>query len=106
MISIEFIPHSQQRYNTEGDWYMDGENLIIKVSNEGSGFQQKIIAVHELVEAILCRYAGITDKDVDEWDFKFKGEGEPGDDPKCPYRHQHKIATIIEEIIGEDLKIG
>jgi hypothetical protein len=31
-ITIKTIPHSQQRYNTVGDWYRDGDGWQVRVS--------------------------------------------------------------------------
>lgn len=104
---IEVIPHEQQRYNTIGDWYLDRENdvLHIKVSFLGNWKMEYLIGEHENIEANLCLAAGITDHDVDVWDTNFKGEGEPGDDPKCPYHRQHLTATHIERELARRLKV-
>lgn len=104
-ITIEFIPHLKQRYNTCGDWQFDQDgNLTIKVSEmpktgeEGSW----CVAIHELIEALLCRCCGITTAAVDKFDLAFdplSNEHEPGDDPKCPCVNQHCIATGVERIL-------
>ena len=116
-ISIETIPHHLQRYDTCGDWVFEHETNIascvesirdnkplpeleeilkINISETGNEDSNFLIAVHELIEAYLCKKAGITGEQVDQWDMNFKSEGEPGDDPYCPYRNEHTIASYIE----------
>ena len=121
-IRINFIPHNQQRYETVGDWFYDAEgtgDLIINVSNDvnfvGVRFdtedRQNLIALHELVEALLCRRRGITQKQVDEFDMKVwpvvdeicREEDEPGDDPLAPYHKEHRFAMIIEHLMAHEL---
>ena len=109
-ITIHFVDHNTQRYNTVGDWYYDGtENhvngeLVIMVSkstNEVAGF---MIAIHEMVEALLCRQAGITVEAVDNFDLhaaNYSDNGEPGEIPSCPYYDQHQTAEIFERMLGQ-----
>lgn len=101
-IIIEAIPHETQRYDTQGDWFCDGEgNLRITVSGESILDPETfLIGLHELVEVVLCHRRGISQKAVDEFDFKFKGEGEPGDHADAPYRKEHRQAMIIEHLMA------
>jgi len=99
-INIRVIPHSAQRYDTVGDWYYEGPNkLFIRVSELGDWRMEVAVAVHELVEWILCERGKITESEVDRFDKTFEGDGEPGDDPRAPYHRQHCIATGIERIL-------
>jgi hypothetical protein len=104
-ITIETIPHLEQRYNTCGDWSFDkNDNLTIKVSempvagDNGS----MLIAIHELVEALLCRMQGITTADVDAYDLAYDATDgvEAGDQPDAPYHAQHCVATGIERMLA------
>ncbi len=108
-VVIDFIPHNEQRYPTLGDWEkkeVDGQEvMLIRISKLGVRESEIAIAVHELIEALLCDHDEITSKEVDDWDFAFvegqrKGEigkdEEPGDHPKAPYHLQHVIAQRIE----------
>lgn len=106
MIEILFIEHGCQRYPTVGDW-MDGNGTDLKicVSRTGDHRMDMLIAVHELVEALLCRFRAIPQELVDQFDLHFKGDGEPGDDPGCPYRREHFTATIIEMIMARELHV-
>lgn len=113
-ISMQFIPAIDQRYDTVGDWYYDENgDLIIKVSNDDKEFpsedSQILVAIHELVEVLLCRKRGITQKMVDDFDM---GEGsydkipegeESGDQPNAPYRREHRFAMLIEHLMAHEL---
>lgn len=82
---------------------MDDGQLCIDVRDEGSADEQFLIALHELVEWKLCATRGISQSEVDAFDFGFKGEGEPGDDPSCVYRQQHRFAMLIEMLVAHEL---
>ena len=102
-IFIQFIPHQEQRYDTCGDWFYEGPHLFIRVSNNlpeyASRIEQEAVALHELTEALLCRHRGVTQKMVDEFDFKWQnGQAEPGDNPDAPYHRQHEVADIVERV--------
>jgi len=111
-INIQPIPQSQQRYDTWGDWFYDEAGALqIRVSEQfGTALDpaecenhQFLIALHELIEVWLCKQRGVTQEQVDSFDFNFKGEGEPGDDPKAPYRREHRFAMLIEHLVAHEL---
>ena len=105
-ITIEVIPHRLQRYNTAGDWTIDVEgNIAIRVSDMGDWRYNAAVAVHELVEALLCRRAGVSQAEVDRFDDGFQGEGEPGDDHDAPYAQQHCFATAVERMLIAALEV-
>jgi hypothetical protein len=102
-IEIEVIDHNRQRYDTTGDWIIDNDgNITIYVSKLKNWKYEMLIAIHELVEVILCKNKGISQEEVDKFDIAFEKKrkpgniDEPGDDPKAPYRLQHFAATMIE----------
>jgi hypothetical protein len=132
-IIINVVDHVEQRYETVGDWvFNDYKNdmilspgqdpnaprLVIRVSNLGNDLEGTkmncLVAVHELIEALLCKFnePEITGKEVDEFDFHFeeaRGENdnsEPGDSPEAPYHEQHKTATVIEMALASALKVS
>ena len=115
-ILIQTIPHSSQRYNTIGDWqfvkgltswsFSSEKSLAIHISAMSDERYEFLIALHEMVEAYLCKHADISGKAVDEFDMSFTGEGEPGDDPSCPYNRQHRVASAIEELVALHLDIN
>jgi hypothetical protein len=108
MLSIEIktIPHSQQRYETVGDWfYTPNGAWHFHVSDLDDWRMEIAVAVHELIECMLCRFEGITQVEVDDFDMAYETQrapdnyDEPGDDPRAPYHKQHCIATGIERIV-------
>lgn len=109
-INIQTIPHDDQRYETCGDWWYDDDDVLqIRVSDLGDWRYEALVAVHELVECVLCKHAGVKQEQVDEFDIQYelmrsKGyhepEDEPGDDPKAPYSYQHCVATGVERILA------
>jgi hypothetical protein len=99
-ITIETILHEDQRYPTVGDWlFLDPYHLLIRVSEMGDWRYEAAVAVHELVEAMLCKQDDVAEAVVDAFDMGFGSEhGEPGDDPAAPYHRQHCFATAVERM--------
>lgn len=105
-IDIKTIPHSQQRYETVGDWYYTADGTwVFRISDLSSWRMELAVAVHELVECALCRHAGIQQVEVDQFDMVYESQrapdnyAEPGDDPRAPYHKQHCVATGVERIV-------
>jgi len=96
-IEIKSIDPVAIRYETAGDWIPldDGsmQVLVPEYGNENSAF---LVALHELVEAWLCRVARIPEEDVSKFDIEHPELEEPGDSMEAPYHKQHVIATQIE----------
>ena len=105
-IHVHIIPHKKQRYDTCGDWFYTPDNTLhIKVSQCSDARFERLIAVHEIIEATLCDEAGIDEADVDAWDLKWHGDGEPGDDPNTPYHKQHVFASMVERDLARELGV-
>lgn len=112
-IDLKVIPHERQAYPTCGNWYFRGETLVIRVSKMSDWRYELCVGVHEIVEALLCKHAGISEKKVSEFDIRYEkdrargkyGDQEPGNDPDAPYRTQHFTADIIERILAAALFI-
>ena len=99
-ITIETIPHDQQRYSTCGDWQIGVRgDITIRVSETGNWRYEAAVAVHELVEALLCWNDRISTDEVDAFDMAYTGDDEPGDDPDAPYARQHCFATAVERLL-------
>jgi hypothetical protein len=106
MISVEVIPHADQRYDTVGDWAFEADGTIsINVSQVKNRDYESLIAIHEIIESILCRHAGITAAQVDEWDMSHKDSNDPGSLSGCPYYMQHVHATIFEKHLAGLLNV-
>ncbi len=125
-ITISVVENiSDQRYDTVGDWQFntsyDHEFLDIKIVNLNDEKMNACIAIHELIEALLCRFnePEITTEMVDQFDMSRhvfqaderglcvicdKPEGyhydEPGESPEAPYHFQHLHATEIEKYMA------
>lgn len=115
-INIRTIPHSEQRYPTVGDWWFDeAGNLQIRVSKMSDDRFESLVAFHELAEVLLCRKAGVTQEDADDFDIAFENEraaglhpqdAEPGDSDDAPYREQHSMATALERALSVALGVN
>lgn len=102
-INLKVIPHSEQRYNTVGDyWVSDDGTIQVRISELGDYRYEFLVALHELVELLLCKRAKIDFAKIDEFDIAFEAnrvpgdESEPGADPSAPYHREHMLATAIE----------
>lgn len=108
-ITIKIIPHSEQRYDTCGDWWISEEgNWHIAISELGDPRYNFLVALHELVEMALCCERGITPEIVDRFDIGYDGKylDDPGIDPKAPYHREHMSATVVERDIARKLHVG
>jgi len=112
-VTIETIPHGEHRYATVGDWFFDPDgNLTIRVSKLSDWRREMLIAVHELVEVLICKHRGISQESVDRFDKEFEAtrhpdnEDEPGDDPAAPYVKEHCIATAVERLLCAELGVS
>ena len=112
-ILIETIPHSEQRYNTVGDYTRTPDGWHIRVSQLPDWREEALIAVHELVELLLCEARGIPDAAIDVWDMTWVPYyttetgwvNEPGADPSAPYYHEHVCATGVELLLATELGV-
>jgi hypothetical protein len=113
-IKIVTVDHDKQRYPTVGDWeWSSSDELTITVSNMGDWRKEILVAVHELVEVMLCRERGISQKEVDDFDIAYEANrlpndttSEPGDHPLAPYSNEHFFATNIERLFCQELGIN
>jgi hypothetical protein len=108
-IRISVIPHDKQRYDTAGDWRTyDHGDWVIGVSDLGDPRYNLLIAVHELVEMVLCLNRGISQEAVDQFDMNYSGmhADDPGDDPAAPYHKEHMAATAIERLMAVMLDVN
>ena len=111
-IHVQIIPHNKQRYETVGDWFFDGNGTLhIHVSKMSDSRYERLVAIHEIVEAVLCDEVGINEADVTKFDMAFEdarsmgNTTEPGDMIAAPYYRQHQIATGIEKMLAAELEV-
>ncbi len=88
-----------------GDWRMVDGVLEIKIAKMTDPRHEILLAIHELIESLLCYERGITAEHVDEFDINFKGEGFAGDDINAPYRKEHFFAESIERLLCAELGV-
>lgn len=102
-IVIKTIPHNWQDYDTQGNWRRAADgSLLILISEQADQRKAFLLALHEFVEASLCLDRGISQEGVDHFDMNFTGEGEPGDDPKAPYRKEHRFSCLLEHLLAHE----
>ena len=108
------IPHSEHETDTIGDWKFEDELLTIEISNLRNKRYFYLIAVHEIIEAILCEDRGIAEEEVTAFDVAFEKErdkalhsifDEPGGDKNSPYHAEHNFATKVEKMLAKELGI-
>ena len=98
-IVVEFIDQSQQRYPTAGDWFHEGDTLVLKISRMSKEAFTYALTLHELTEALACKINGVSQEAVDAFDT---GPGadldEPGDSDLAPYKLEHAWASVCERV--------
>lgn len=102
-IEIDIIPHNEHRYPTVGDWWLEGQTLHIRATDDGTTTQLMswCIVLHETIEAVICYLQGVTTEQVDAFDKVYGDEpNELGDDLSAPYHTAHVCASIAERAIA------
>jgi hypothetical protein len=85
--------------------------LAITVSQLGDWRYNSLVAIHEILEALMCKQDGVAEEDVSAFDIEFEDkrlEGnfdEPGMDVRAPYHVQHRIADAIERLLAVQLEV-
>ena len=111
---LKVVPHKKQRYETPGDW-IPGRPARMIASRLNNADFEFLVLFHELIEHELCKKRGIKDREVVAFDKIFeknreKGlnghSEEPGDDPRSPYRREHKFALKLERLMAKQLGVN
>jgi hypothetical protein len=94
------------RYVTTGDWVFneDGHLHVTVAEHEKNDRSAFLVALHEMVEAFLCKEAGIEEEAVSDFDIAHPELAEPGDSPEAPYHEQHKVALEVEKLVARALR--
>ena len=110
-IVIKSIPHKEQRYDTVGDYWVDADGTWqFRISKMPKKYIL-LVAVHELIEKILCDDREILDEVITQFDMAFERRrkpgnfDEPGDDINAPYFKEHQLATAIEKRLALELNV-
>jgi hypothetical protein len=89
-----------------GDWQFTSPGfLLIEVADSGNWIYNMLVAIHELCEVFLCTAQGVTQKQVDRFDFAHQDDDDPGEHPKAPYHFQHMTAMAVEMLLAVALKV-
>ena len=107
IIEIKTIPQHQMRDpNGIGDywWSADGA-LYITVAEMADERYEQLVALHELIEAILCQARGISETKIMKFDLENPDLDDPGMDPRAPYVCEHQTATGFELLMADQLGV-
>ena len=113
-IDFQVIAHSAHRFETVGDFWWDNPItdtgvLHVRVSCMSDWRYVALVFVHEVIEALLCKIAGVKEVDILAFDKMYEAEREqgkhepweePGHDHRAPYRKYHVTAESIERILA------
>lgn len=111
-ILIKVIPESEQRDCVNGaDWWWDGSgDLQVRISPMSDWRYEALLALHETIEAILCKHNGVAEPDVcafdQEYDKTHNFDVDAGDEPDAPYVREHCFATGLERVICAELDVN
>jgi hypothetical protein len=105
-VIINTIPPEKARYRTVGDWKWEAPGVLaIDVCDSGNWLFNMLVAIHEFIEVFLCTAQGVTQKQVDQFDFAHQDDDDPGEHPKAPYHAQHMLAMSVEMLLSVALGI-
>lgn len=98
------------RYPTCGDYWIDKRDVLqFRVAEMSDWRFEFLVVLHELIEYALITWLEIPIALIDKFDIMFEkerlmgfhsAEDEPGNDPRAPYRKQHRWATRIERFVS------
>ena len=95
-IRIKTVKPGTLPYNRVGDWHWEGERLHIWVQDMKDERHEWLIALHEIVEAYLCKVSQVSEESIDEYDKANEGKWIPAG----PGYREHLTATGIESILA------
>ncbi len=102
---ISVVPLRTIRHQNVGDWRYSKKLVNALTADTGNDDSNLLVAIHELLEAHLCKKAGITDAMVSRFDKAHQDADEPGDLPDAPYREQHAAAMAAEQFLATVLGV-
>lgn len=113
---MKVIPHTEQRYETLGDyWDSEDGSEQYRCSDLKNWRYNFLVLLHEFIESHLNRNQGISEPDVKAFDEMFEEEvkkglqpadAEPGFDPRAPYRDNHALADLIEMMVAYKMGVN
>lgn len=109
-VIITTIPGEDQRYPTCGDYQVVNGRQLVAITKQDNEDYEFLIAIHELIELWITKKRGISEEAITNYDIAWEErEGnkadEPGNEPHCPYRKEHRFAENIERQIAHEMGI-
>jgi len=104
-ISVDVIPHSEQEYDTCGNYGGNDECWWIEISKLPKWQCEALVLIHELVEMVLTERRNISWKKITEFDNQHPNSDEPGNLLDAPYHKEHLFATRIEAMLAKELGV-
>jgi hypothetical protein len=105
---MEVIDHSDQKYDTLGDYWTDPDGTWqFRVSDLGDWRYNYSVLLHEFIEFALIQQHGVLEGQVLEFDLNVPSNSpyanDPGFDPGAPYHTEHVFADCVERLIAPQL---
>jgi hypothetical protein len=101
-IVYKTISHSEQRYNTLGDYFLQFDGWNFRSSGSTAECEAAIF-IHEFVEWFLTQKKGITEESITAFDIKHIKHPDPGMLKNAPYHRQHLIAMKFEKMFLKEV---
>lgn len=112
-IDIKSIPFKEMPYpSLDGYWDNPDGSVSFRTCSEMSEQGQFLVLIHALTEYYMCKFKGISEPSIQEWDLKVEElvkqgkvsiDTDPGyeivDGKISPYRDQHHLATAVEALL-------
>lgn len=106
MIRVKVIaPEDMRQKGALGDWIFLAGDLHVYVREMEDPRHETLIAVHEIIEAVLCEERGVPECRVMLFDLENPNLDDPGSDPRAPYHPEHEFATDIEKLLAVQLGV-
>lgn len=76
------------------------------IINMGNSDYEFLVFMHAITEQYLCWKHGIKDKEITKFDMDHPELDDPGNSPDAPYNHEHEIATEVEALLSQELRVS
>jgi hypothetical protein len=117
-IDIKSIPFKEMPYpSLDGYWDNPDGSVSFRTCEETSEKAQFLVLIHAMIEYYLCKFNGITEPEIADWDLMIEEAVKEGELPEdidsgyaivhnitgspvlAPYRDQHHLATAVEGLL-------
>ena len=110
-ITIKIVDPKDMRPEVDGnDWFWETNgDLQVQIAPMSDWRYEVLLAIHETVEAIMCKHNSVSQQSVDAFDTEYDKthttDCNAGDDPQAPYKREHCFATAVERILCAELDV-